>query len=135
MRKTGAFLFAFLVAAGAAAEQKPVETHKYIYSADRFVDPFIPSVGAGSAAAPQGFEPAGAEVGGLISTARGKLAIIKVSTGGTYIVKGGHLVDHSGHIVPNYLARINPDSVVVWSPTGPERFVYPIKMRHEKVTE
>ena len=135
MRKAHVFLFALLATGTAAADQKPVETHKYTYSADRFVDPFIPSVGAGSAALPQEFEPSGAEVGGLISTAKGKIAVMKVATGGTYIVKDGHVIDHSGHIVAKYLARINPDSVVVWSVAGPERFVYPVRTQHQKVPQ
>lgn len=131
MRNVTAFLCVLLAAGGAAADQKPADAHKdtYTYSADRFVDPFVPIIGAGSVAATPGstgFDPAGAQVGGILSTAKGAIAVLKIMTGGTYFVRQGHIFDTSGHTVPKYLARITSDSVIVWATTGTDRFVFPL---------
>jgi len=86
----------------------------YTYRADRFTDPFVPSKAGSLQALLQPFDPVGAELGGIISTPSGNIAVLRTTAGGTFIVKKGRIIDAAGRTVLGYSARVTGRSVVVW---------------------
>jgi hypothetical protein len=134
MKKSWAVLSLLLFTSLASAEQKPADAQKYVYSADRFTDPFIPSKARGTPGLLQIFDPAGAQLGGLITTLTGKIAVLRTTAGATYIVKEGRLIDAAGRTVPGYYARVTSSSVIVWATSGGSRYVYPLRSNNEGVS-
>jgi len=134
LKKFPAALSLLFLARFAGAEQKPTDVQKYVYSADRFADPFIPARALGVPTFLQHFDPAGARLGGLITTPTGKIAMLRIATGATFIVKGGRLIDAAGRTVPGYYARVASGSVIVWTTSGGNRYVYPLRSNNGGVS-
>lgn len=105
----------------------------YTYSADRFADPFVPSLGTAPQNLLQPFDPIGAELGGIIATPSGKIAVLRCATGSTFMIKKGRLIDAVGRTVPGYETQISSDSVIVWPVSSPgKRFTYRLRSKEEE---
>jgi len=107
----------------------------YTYTADRFADPFLVSKTGGPQTLLQPFDPIGTELGGIISTSSGKIAVLRTLGGAIFIVKRGRLINAIGRTAPGYGAQISGLSVVVW-PTSSKstRYTYKLRSSNEEGT-
>jgi hypothetical protein len=129
MKKTTLFLCFFWLAGAALAK------HQYVYSADQFRDPFVSNKAEETTSMQREFDPAGAQVKGLISTETGQIAVLRTAAGGSFIVKEGRLIDAAGNTAPGFYARITPSSVVVWTVDDTQHYAFPLKTSREGVSQ
>ena len=90
-------------------KEKPV----YVYSGDRFRDPFIPAGQATNYQPDAVFDPARAAVKGIIFGKDHRSAVLTVGGSGTYFIKGGKIFDVMGKTVEGYSVKIFVDKVVL----------------------
>ncbi|OVE77255.1 hypothetical protein BVX98_03195 [bacterium F11] len=109
-------------------EEKPV----YVYSGDRFKDPFL-EVGQASAYSPEAiFNPDQAKVKGIIYSSRLRSAVLQVSGSGSYFINGSRIIDVMGKRLEGYKAKIFPQKVVI---SGEEDDVFELKIRETEEDE
>ncbi len=97
------------VPAPEVAKEKPV----YLYSGDRFRDPFMPAGQANNYQPDAVFDPQRATVKGIIFGDAYKSAVMTVGGSGSYFVKAGRIFDIMGKPVDGYSAKIFVDKVIV----------------------
>lgn len=132
-------LAATLVAARAPAQDLPLlpvgvstataapEETEYVYKGDRLRDPFIPLIGGGgtSVSAPVpvelgAFNPAGAELKGVLKTPTGRWAILRTTDGGVYIVQNGKVYDPKRRPVAGYQGIVKERTLILLGPKNEE---------------
>lgn len=116
-----------VVAQTTPTPELPKEKPVYIYSGDRFRDPFTPAGQTNSYQTDAVFEPQKATVKGIIFGPSQKSAVLMVGGSGTYFVKAGRIFDIMGKIVEGYSAKIFVDKVVV---LGEADNVYELKIKN-----
>ncbi len=116
-----------VVAQPTPTPELPKEKPVYIYSGDRFRDPFTPAGQTNSYQTDAVFEPQKATVKGIIFGPSQKSAVLTVGGSGTYFVKAGRIFDIMGKIVEGYSAKIFVDKVVV---LGEADNVYELKIKN-----
>jgi hypothetical protein len=93
--------------------QPPKEKPVYVYSGDRFRDPFVPA-GQSTNYQPNAiFDPQRATVRGIIFGHGYKTAVLTVGGSGSYFVKAGKIFDIMGKTIDGYTAKIFIDKVVI----------------------
>jgi hypothetical protein len=104
----------------------PTET-EYVYKGDRLRDPFIPLVGSGGAAVSAvvqaelgAFNPAGAELKGILKSPTGRWAILRTTDGGVYIVQNGKVHDPKRRVVDGYQGVIKERTLILLGPKNEE---------------
>lgn len=90
-------------------KEKPV----YVYSGDRFRDPFLPAGQSTNYQPDAVFDPQRAKVMGIIFGKDYKSAVLSVGGSGTYFIKGGKIFDVMGKSVEGYGVKIFVDKVVL----------------------
>ncbi len=90
-------------------KEKPV----YVYSGDRFRDPFMPAGQSANYQPDAVFDPQRASVKGIIFGTDYKSAVLMVGGTGSYFVKSGKIFDIMGKTVEGYSAKIFVDKVVL----------------------
>lgn len=109
-------------------QEKPV----YVYSGDRFRDPFV-EVGQTTVYQPDAiFNPDQAKLKAVIYSRRLRSALLNVSGGGSYFVKGGRIFDIMGKTMTGFKAKIFPEKVVI---SGEEDDVFELKLRESEDDE
>lgn len=117
------------VPAPAVAVSSPPAVAMYEYGGDRFRDPFVPLIGESTA----GFEiprpaseplspfnPAGAELKGIIKTSTGRWAILRTSDGVAYLVQNGKVFDPKRKAVEGFQGIVKEKTVVILGPKNQE---------------
>jgi len=107
----------------------PKEKPVYVYSGDRFRDPFVPAGFTGGYTPDAPFDPAKASVKGIIFGTGQRTAVLTTGAGGTYFVKSGKIFDVMGKTVEGFTAKVMADKVVL---TGEADNVYELKIRNEE---
>jgi hypothetical protein len=101
----------------------------YTYQGDRFRDPFVPLVGdpdggrydAPPAAGPLlPFNPADADLKGILRTTTGRWAVLRTSEGVTYLVQNGKIFDPKRKEVEGFQGIVKEKSLVILGPTNQE---------------
>lgn len=103
---------------------KPV----YVYSGDRFRDPFMPAGQSSSYQPDAVFEPQRATLKAIIHGDHYKTAVVSVGSNGVYFIKDGHIFDVMGKPSEGFKAQVFEDRVVIH---GEADTTYEIKMRNE----
>lgn len=111
-----------------AAEQ-PKERPVYVYSGDRFRDPFIPAGTTGSYQPDAVFDPSKATLHGVIFGPTSRTAVLSASGGGTYFVKAGKIFDIMGKTIDGFTAKVYKDRIVI---NGEADSVFELKIRNEE---
>jgi hypothetical protein len=109
--------------------EQPKEKPVYVYSGDRFRDPFVPAGTTGSYQADAVFDPQKATVKGIVFGPNAKSAMLAVGSGGTYFIKAGKIFDIMGKPVEGFTAKVFPDKVVI---SGEADNVFELKIRKEE---
>jgi hypothetical protein len=107
----------------------PKEKPVYVYSGDRFRDPFVPAGTTGSYQPDAIFDPSKASVKGIIFGSAAKSAVLTTGGGGTYFVKNGKIFDIMGKSLEGFTAKVFADKVVV---SGEADNVFELKIRDEE---
>ena len=105
-----------------APKEKPV----YVYSGDRFRDPFVPAGTTGSYQPDAVFDPTKATVKGIVYGPESRSAVLSVGSQGTYFVKSGKIFDIMGKPVEGFTAKVFADKVVI---NGEADNVFELKIR------
>ncbi len=111
-------------------KEKPV----YVYSGDRFRDPFIPAGQSTNYQPDAVFDPQRAVVKGIIFGKEHKSAMVTVGGSGTYFIKGGKIFDVMGKVIDGYSVKIFVDKVVL-SGEADNVFELKIKTSDEEVKD
>lgn len=114
------------------APEQPKEKPVYVYSGDRFRDPFTPAGTSTNYQPDAVFDPQRATVRGIIYGASLQSAVLLVGGTGTYFVRGSRIFDVMGKNVEGYTAKIFKDKVNV---IGDADTVYELKMQSEEGKE
>lgn len=100
---------------------------EYVYKGDRLRDPFVPLIGGGgtAVAAPLqielgAFNPAGAELKGVLKTPTGRWAILRTIDGGVYIVQNGKVYDPKRRVVDGYQGIVKERTLILLGPKNEE---------------
>jgi hypothetical protein len=109
--------------------EEPKEKPVYVYSGDRFRDPFVPAGTTGSYQPDAVFDPSKATVRGIIYGPGSKSAVLSAAGGGTYFVKAGKIFDIMGKGVEGFTAKVFADKVVI---LGEADNVFELKIRDEE---
>lgn len=116
-------------ASPAVSVSTPPAAPAYVYRGDRFRDPFVPLVGAPGvafdvphpAAEPLSpFNPAGAELKGILKTSTGRWAVLRTSDGVTYMVQNGKIFDPKRKPVDGFQGIVKEKTVVLLGPKNQE---------------
>lgn len=110
------------------AVETPKEKPVYVYSGDRFRDPFVPAGTTGSYQPDAVFEPQKATVKGIISGPDSGTAVLSGASGTTYFVKSGKIFDIMGKPVEGFTAKVYADKVVI---LGQADNVFELKIRKD----
>jgi hypothetical protein len=111
------------------AVSSPPAAPTYTYQGERFRDPFVPLVGvpdggrydAPPAAGPLlPFNPADAELKGILKTTTGRWAVLRTSDGVTYMVQNGKIIDPKRKEVEGFQGIVKEKSLVILGPTNQE---------------
>lgn len=100
----------------------------YVYKGDRMRDPFIPLTGQGAAAMESAvakvdlgpFNPAGAELKGILKTPTGRWALIRTTDGLTYMVQNGRVYDPKRKLISGFQGIVKEKTVVILAPGNQE---------------
>jgi hypothetical protein len=109
--------------------EQPKEKPVYVYSGDRFRDPFMPSGTSASYQPDAVFDPTKATVHGIIFGPTAKSAVLSTGGSGTYFVKSGKIFDIMGKPVEGFSVKVFADKVVV---TGEADNVFELKIRNDE---
>ena len=104
----------------------------YIYSGNRFRDPFTP-VGLVTSYLPDAvFDPQRAELKAIIYGGKYRTALLNVGGSGSYFIKKGRIFDIMGKTIDGFRARVFIDRVII---TGEAEDAYEIKIRETEEDE
>jgi hypothetical protein len=109
--------------------EQPKEKPVYVYSGDRFRDPFIPAGTTGSYQPDAVFDPSKSTVKGIIFGPSAKSAVLTATGGGTYFVKEGKIFDIMGKVVEGFSAKVFAEKVVI---LGEADNTFELKIRNEE---
>ncbi|MFN0116962.1 MAG: hypothetical protein ACKVQC_01545 [Elusimicrobiota bacterium] len=105
----------------------PKEKPVYVYSGDKFRDPFVPSGQSSNYKADAVFDPQRATLKGIVNGEKGtKTALLMLTGSGTYFVRSGLIFDVMGKNVKGFTAKVFDQKVVI---TGEGDNVYEIKIK------
>lgn len=90
-------------------KEKPV----YVYSGDRFRDPFTPSGQTANYQPDAIFDPQRATLTGIIFGRDFKSAVINVGGSGTYFIKSGKIFDIMGKTIEGFTAKVFVDKILI----------------------
>jgi hypothetical protein len=108
--------------------EQPKERPVYVYSGDRFRDPFTPT-GLSTNYQPDAlFDPQRASIKGLIFGPKLQSAVLLVGGSGTYFVRNGRIFDVMGKTVEGFSAKIFKDKVTI---SGEGDAVYELKLQED----
>ncbi len=107
--------------------EQPKEKPVYVYSGDRFRDPFTPAGTASSYQPDAVFDPQRAAIKGIIFGTKMQSAVLIVGGTGTYFVRAGKIYDIMGKNVEGYSAKVFKDKVSI---TGEGDTVYELKLQN-----
>lgn len=111
------------------AVSSPPVAPVYEYGGGRFRDPFVPLVGnpnvgidspRPSSEPLSPFNPAGAELKGILKTTTGRWAVIRTSDGVTYLVQNGKVFDPKRKAVEGFQGIVKEKTVVILGPKNQE---------------
>jgi hypothetical protein len=107
-------------------DETPKEKPVYVYSGDRFRDPFTPA-GLSTSYQPDAvFDPQRAVIRGIIFGPKLQSAVLSIGGTGTYFVKEGRIYDIMGKFVEGYKAKVAKDKVTI---TGEADNVFELKLQ------
>jgi hypothetical protein len=108
--------------------EQPKEKPVYVYSGDRFRDPFTPSGLATNYQPDAVFDPQRATVKGIIFGPKLQSAVVMVGGTGTYFVRSGRIFDVMGKTVDGFSAKVFKDKVTI---SGEGDNVYELKLQND----
>jgi len=91
----------------------PKEKPVYIYSGDRFRDPFTPAGQSNNYQLDAVFDPQKASLKGIVFGQGYRSAILTVGGSGSYFIKAGQIYDIMGKTVEGYSAKVFADKVTI----------------------
>jgi hypothetical protein len=104
-------------------KEKPI----YVYSGDKFRDPFV-SAGQSSNYQPEAiFDPKRMTIRGIVFSPNIKSAVLTVSGGSSYFVKDDVIFDVMGKVVKGFTAKVLEDKVILM---GEADNVFELKIRN-----
>jgi len=106
--------------------ETPKERPVYVYSGDRFRDPFVPAGTTGSYQPDAVFDPTKAQVKGIVFGPAARSAMLSLGSGVTYFIKSGKIFDIMGKPVEGFSAKVFVDKVVI---NGEADNVFELKIR------
>jgi hypothetical protein len=106
--------------------EQPKEKPVYVYSGDRFRDPFTPAGQATNYQPDAVFDPQRAIVRGIIFGTKLQSAVLQVGGTGTYFVRDGRIFDVMGKNIEGYTVKIFKDKVAI---RGESDAVYELKLQ------
>lgn len=109
--------------------EQPKEKPVYVYTGDRFRDPFVPAGTMANYQPDAVFDPQRASVKGIIFGPVYKTAIITVGGTGSYFIKSGKIIDIMGKAVEGFSAKVFVDKVLV---LGEADNAYELKIRNDE---
>jgi hypothetical protein len=112
--------------------EQPKEKPVYVYSGDRFRDPFVPAGTTANYQPDAVFDPQRAAVKGIIFGRGYKSAVLTVGGTGSYFIKSGKIIDIMGKAVDGFSAKVFVDKVLV---LGEADNVYELKIREDEEEE
>lgn len=106
----------------------PSEEPAYVFKGDRIRDPFLPLTGGAavsmemSAVRPEwgAFNPAGAELKGILKTPTGRWAILRTTDGAVYMVQNGKIYDPKRKAVDGFQGIVKERTLVILGPKNEE---------------
>lgn len=93
----------------------PKEKQVYVYSGDRFRDPFVPAGQSSAYQADAIFDPQRATVKGIVFGGQQKGAVLNVGGAGVYFVRDGRIIDIMGKYVEGFTAKVLVNKVILQS--------------------
>lgn len=109
--------------------EQPKEKPVYVYSGDRFRDPFM-TAGQSSSYQPDAvFDPQRAAIKGIIYGPYYKSAVLTVGGTGSYFIKSGKIIDIMGKPVEGFTAKVFADKVLI---QGEADNIYELKIKDEE---
>lgn len=110
-----------------SAEQK--EKAVYVYSGDRYRDPFTPLGQSGSSyQADVVFDPQRATIKALVYGSKSRSAVLSLGSA-SYYVRGEQIYDVMGRVVEGYSAKVMPNKVIL---RGEAENVYELKLSSDR---
>lgn len=108
----------------------------YVYKGDQFRDPFIPLTG-GKLEAFRGepgaaFNPAGAELKGIVRSPTGRWAVLRTTDGAIYLVENGKIINSRRQVEKGYMGLVKEKALVV---IGPNNEATEFKLKGDKNLE
>jgi hypothetical protein len=113
----------------AAVAVAPKDKAVYVYSGDRFRDPFVPSGFTGGYSADAVFDPTKTTVKGIVFGPGQRTAVLATGSGNTYFVKSGKIFDVMGKTIDGFTAQVMVDRVIV---TNDSDAKFELKIRNEE---
>ena len=113
-------------------KEEPKEKPVYVYSGDRFRDPFTPAGQATNYQPDAVFDPQRASLKGIIFGHDLKSAVLIVGGSGSYFVRSGRIFDIMGKTVEGYSAKVFVDKVLV---LGEADNIFELKIRNNDEEE
>jgi len=114
------------VAAATVPDDETKEKPVYVYSGERFKDPFM-ELGQSTSYSPDAiFNPNQAKVKAIIYSPRIRSAVLQVSGSGSYFIKGGRIFDVMGKTMKGFRAKVFIDKVII---SGETDDVFELKIR------
>lgn len=104
-------------------QEKPI----YVYSGDRFKDPFMPAGQSTNYQPDATFDPQRATVKGIIFGKQFRSAVLNVGGSGTYFIRADNLFDIMGKKVEGYRAKVFVNKVTI---VGDADNVYELKIKN-----
>lgn len=108
-----------------ASKEKPI----YIYSGDRFRDPFTPAGQTTNYQPDALFDPQRVAVKAIVYGKTHKSAVLTMGGSGTYFAKSGRIIDIMGKTVEGFSVKVYENRVVI---VGEADNVYELKLRSEE---
>lgn len=110
-------------------EAEPEETPVYVYSGDRFRDPFT-ELNESTVYQPDAvFNPQQAKLTAVVVGRRIRSAVLQVPGGGSYFIDGARIIDVMGKPVRGFRAKVFIDKVVL---SGEADESYVLKLRESE---
>src|SRR5262249_53308135 len=100
----------------------------YVYSGEKYRDPFVQAGASANYQADAVFDPTKAQVKGIIFGPSFRSAVLAVGTNVSYYVKSGRIFDVMGKMVDGFSAKVYEDKVVLM---GEADNVIELKIKNE----
>jgi hypothetical protein len=112
-----------------AVVEAPREKPVYLYSGDKFRDPFTPAGQTNNYQADAIFDPGRASVKAIIYGGAHRGAVLSAGGSASYFVKDGRIFDVMGKTVEGFTAKIFVDKVIV---LGEADTAFELKIRNDE---